>query len=197
MSREIIAVDIDEVLFPFVREFLAWYNPKYATSWEQEHFKSYRFEDVTKRSVPETMEDIYEFCAFANLHIEPIEEAQSAIKTLNENYDLVLLTARHPDYKDPIEAWTQKHFQGMFKSLDMIGYDLVMERPRTKAEVCKDLGAFILIDDSVSHVIECATQGVESILFGDYPWNQIDILPKGVTQCEDWKSVLEFINARN
>ncbi len=194
MGRETIAVDIDEVLLPFVREFLVWYNPRNGTTFAPEQFHTYRFEDITGRSVPDTMKDIYDFCAIPNLHIEPLDEAQAAIAELNKRFDLALLTARHPDYKSPTELWVEQHFRGMFKSLDMIGYELVMEKPRTKAEVCKELGAFMLIDDSLQNVTECARQGIEGVLFGNYPWNQAEELPEDVTRCEDWLAVLEHID---
>ena len=85
---------------------------------------------------------------------------------------------------------------GFFSDVLHIGYADVMEKPVKKVDMCKRLGAIALIDDSLSHVTECAEEGIEGVLFGDYPWNQADELPSGVTRCVDWPAVLEYFDAR-
>ncbi|MGH7234327.1 MAG: hypothetical protein ACREF7_02680, partial [Candidatus Saccharimonadales bacterium] len=73
-------------------------------------------------------------------------------------------------------------------------YAPMMEAPKSKAEVCQELGAIALIDDSLGHTKECAEVGIEGILFGDYYWNQVDVLPPGVTRCVDWQAVNQHFN---
>ena len=37
--------------------------------------------------------------------------------------------------------------------------------------MCKDINALLLIDDSARYAIDCAKNGIPTILFGDYAWN--------------------------
>ena len=83
---------------------------------------------------------------------------------------------------------------GNFVSTTFIGFPEVMEKPLTKAEVCKEIGAVALIDDSLKHLLQCSEVGIEGILFGDYPWNQTDSLPENITRCTNWLEVLEHLN---
>ncbi len=69
-----------------------------------------------------------------------------------------------------------------------------MEMPVTKAEICQKIGAFALLDDSISHLVECAEVGVDGYLFGDYPWNQVEELPNGIVRCLDWQEVADNLN---
>ena len=51
------------------------------------------------------------------------------------------------------------------------------------------LGADILIDDHIAHAEDVAAAGLKAIVFGDYPWNQKEMLPEGMVRCADWTSV--------
>ncbi|HEY5267859.1 MAG TPA: hypothetical protein VII94_01850, partial [Candidatus Saccharimonadales bacterium] len=80
------------------------------------------------------------------------------------------------------------------KDVVMIGWAPIMEKPLTKAEVCIDLGAIALIDDSLPHILHAVESGVEGVLFGNYPWNQTLELPIGAIRTESWPKVLEHFN---
>ncbi|HVX57219.1 MAG TPA: hypothetical protein VHA37_05800, partial [Candidatus Saccharimonadales bacterium] len=86
--------------------------------------------------------------------------------------------------------------EGIFTKLVHVGYHLEMKQPKPKAAVCREVGAVALIDDSLGHVQTCAEQGIDGVLFGDYPWNQAEELPAGVTRCADWAAVLEYFDGR-
>jgi hypothetical protein len=118
------------------------------------------------------------------------------VDELSSDFDLVIVTARHPDYEKNTKAWINSHFENKFHDVIQIGHPDVVEKPQTKAEVCKAIGAIGLVDDSLGHVQKCAAQGLDGILFGDYPWNQSDELPEGVTRCVNWSAVLEHFNGR-
>jgi hypothetical protein len=70
-----------------------------------------------------------------------------------------------------------------------------MDILRSKAEVCQEIGAFALIDDSIGHVTGCAEIGRRGILFGNYPWNQAEILHEDIIRCPDWRIVLDHFDA--
>lgn len=197
MSREVIAVDVDEVLFPFVSEFVKFDNAIYGGEVCAAQFSTYAFEDVLKIPLDESVERVYSFNRADHAHIEPLEQARDALITLSERFDMVIVTARHPQFETNTSSWLQRHLDGFFSSLSHIGYAPLMEKPVKKVDVCRELGAMALIDDSVGHVSECAEAGIDGILFGDYPWNQTNELPAGVIRCKNWPAVLEYFNERN
>lgn len=67
------------------------------------------------------------------------------------------------------------------------------EVKRTKSEVCRVLGADILVDDHIAHAEDVLSAGLKAIVFGNYPWNQRAILPKGMVRRKDWEGVKEEV----
>lgn len=197
MGRETIAVDIDEVIFPFVDEFVVYDNERFGGNFTREDFFCYRFEDVLEIPMEQAVQRVYEFNSADHGHISPLSEAHEAITALNEHYNLTVVTARHPQFEPVTRRWLNRHLPGFFEGVLHIGYAKVMERPVKKVEMCRRLGAIALIDDSLEHVTECAKQGIRGVLFGDYPWNQAEALPEGVTRCADWQAVLRYFDVRN
>lgn len=63
-----------------------------------------------------------------------------------------------------------------------------------KVDLCRELGASVLIDDSLIYAREVASVGIKALLFdleGTYMWNKSDALPLGVTRVFGWDDVLE------
>lgn len=195
MGKSVIAIDIDEVLFPFTREFVKFHNSKYETTLSIDDFLTYEFEHVMDLPVDVAVSRIRAFDALEeNIHVEPLQDAKKALNKLSEKYKLVIVTARDPKFGDATHAWIDKHFSGVFSQVMLIGHPTTMQAYRTKAEVCKELNAVALVDDSVVHVTKCIEEGVEGILFGDYPWSKANSLPKGAARCQDWQAVLEHFD---
>lgn len=61
---------------------------------------------------------------------------------------------------------------GQFKDAHKTGHEVVTKL--SKAQVCADLGAKLLIDDSAENALQCATSKHPTpvLLFGDYQWNK-------------------------
>lgn len=194
MSKEVLACDVDEVLFPLLDNFLEDYNQTNGTDIATRQFMTYDFDKPLGLSVPETVDVLYEYLHTDHSHIEPLEGVEDALGRLSKKFDLEIVTARHPQFEMATLRWLQEKIPMKFRSIKLIGYAAIMEKPVTKAEVCHELGAVALIDDSVEHVVTCAENGVEGVLFGDYYWNQTKELPPGVTRCESWQQVAEHFN---
>lgn len=194
MTKEVIAFDIDEVLYPFTPRFAEYHNRTHGTSVTIADFQTYDFETVLGISVDEAVSRIYAYHEIDDSDVEPIEHAQQALEVLTRNYDLVNITARNPKYEQITKKWIQKNFPGIFRDIVLIGHAAVMEKPRTKTEVCHELGAFALVDDSLGHVYHAVQDNLEGVLFGDYPWNQARELPNGAVRCKDWAAVQEYFD---
>ena len=195
MSKEKIAVDIDEVLFPFIDEFIKDHNTRFATALNKSQFHTYEFSGPLGLDVPKTVERVYAFQKQLDSRSSaPFEESREAVTKLSRHYDLAVVTARHPQFESMTLEWLREHYADSFDSITHIGFAPIMEKPRTKAEVCLELGAIALIDDSIDHILQCSKSGVEGVLFGNYPWNQSNTLPPNVTRCPSWHEVLEHFS---
>ena len=195
MSKEIIAVDVDEVLFPFAEEFIRSHNTKHGTKLEISQFTIYDFDGVLGLSVPETVKRVFDFIyETESMHIIPTQDTIDSVAELSEKFELVVVTARDPRFERLTTDWLEEHFPGHFRGIQMVGYAPIMEKPVTKAEVCSKMGAIALVDDSLSHLVDITEYGVNGVLFGDYPWNRSDNLPSGVVRKNNWPSVLDYFN---
>lgn len=191
MSKELLAIDIDEVLFPFLDRFIAYHNSEYSTKYRKEDFKSYDFSTVLGGSILDTVDRVYEIQhKIEQDPVEPIKQSKEALAALRSKFDLSVITARHPKFEPTTSSWLNKHYGKVIKSVSYIGNAAVMKEPRTKAEVCQEIGAVCLIDDSLNHIIECSEVGIKGIIFGEYPWNQTDQMPVNTVRCPDWPAVL-------
>ncbi|HMH30906.1 MAG TPA: hypothetical protein VK534_00330 [Methylomirabilota bacterium] len=197
MARETIAVDIDEVLFPFAVNFTEFHNREYGTRTALKDIKTYHFQHDFGITMEEAVSRVYEFSGLSHDHIEPLEASQEAILDLSEDYDLALVTARSPRFEASTKKWISRHYGDIFAGATFIDYSPAMEKPLKKIDICREIGAVALIDDSLGHVSECAEVGIAGVLHGNYPWNQANELPELVTRCEKWPAVLEYFNGRN
>lgn len=191
MSKEVIATDIDEVLFPFVEEFSVWHNEEYGTDISPEAFHTYDFELVLQESVPEMIHRVDTFLAKDHSHVAPLDNAKEAIARLGDHYGVKAVTARHPRHETATQCYLTAHFKEIF-GLTLVGHPRTIETVVTKAEICRQIGAIALIDDSLDHVTVCAQEGIDGLLFGDYPWNRYTGLPKRVQHTRNWQEVLDY-----
>lgn len=185
-------------MFPFVEEFSSWHNNEFGTTVSAQDFHSYEFDQVLGISIPDTVERIHAFLELDHKHlgVGPIDQAQEAVQQLARQYELIVVTARHPGFRTMTEEYLDTYFAGCFSEVVTVGHEATMDIVRSKASVCQEIGAVTLIDDSVGHVTACAAVGIPGVLFGDYTWNQVGdgLLPELVTRCKDWPAVLEHLN---
>jgi hypothetical protein len=106
----------------------------------------------------------------------------------------------------------QEHYAGLFTTVRFghhygrAGDD---RKPKSKAEICADLGATMLIDDSLIYALQCS-QTLEHVLLFDYqasyPWNKLKpalagddsaaaavaaALPANVHRVHSWEEALQ------
>lgn len=197
MKKPIIALDIDEVIFPFVAGAAEHHNQHYGTALTQDDFNTFDFWNVWGGTREDTIQKLDDFILRSNhLHLQPIKGAQDAIRLLSKNYDIVLVTARNERLRDATTTWFKEHMPALFEHIHYAGNKYDGHAYRSKLEVCRDLRATLLIDDAPHNVIECSKGGMKTILFGDYPWQtaqDIAKLPPTVVRCKDWTEVLHHL----
>lgn len=188
MQPKIIAIDCDDVLVPTAPAILAYCNKTYGThiTLEQLYSKDsavwgvQNYDDAVKR-----VQAYLDTSEYQNL--PPFEEAIEVLKKLGERYELHIVTARHDQLAEATKRMLAAHFPGLFKSIQFTNH--FGATARTKAQVCQDIGADLLIDDHLNHAELAAQCGIDVLLFGDYPWNKTDSLSSSISRVSDWNDV--------
>ncbi len=92
---------------------------------------------------------------------------------LMKDFDLHIVTARQHAVEDLTREWINKHFPNIFSGIHFGNHYSKSGKSRSKAKMCKEIGAVLLIDDSLSYATQVSREGIHVILFGDYAWNQV------------------------
>lgn len=189
-----IAIDVDEVLADQLSSIIAFHNAKYGTALRREDFATYKFWEVWGGTREEAIQKTRAFHQGPRAaHIAPIAGAQGAIQELSRQHELVVVTARWNDIAAETQQWIEEHFPQAFSQFHFANHYALDGSPeRTKLEICQEVGADLLIDDSLPNVTDMAHIGKRGILL-DYPWNHSDELPQGVSRVHSWSEALQHI----
>lgn len=196
MSKPTIAIDVDEVLADYAAEFVIISNKLWGTDFKVE---DYHEDWLSLWGV-----DMDEAVARGQIMLEDRmherlrhnDEAVDVLNRLAEDYRLIILTARNLKAKDLTLEWLGRHYPMI--SADNVNFAGIWDNPepdaakRTKGAIAKQLGVDYIIDDQLKHCLAANDHGIQSLLFGDYGWNQTDSLPTGVTRVSNWTAVQEY-----
>lgn len=199
MSKITIAVDMDEVLCHFVPKLIEFHNDTYSTDIQFEKFHNYAFHKVWGGSPEETQEKMNLF--FQSKHFQSLERVKGSYESLKLIKDthscrMVIVTSRQLFLRDATESFLNAHFPGsIFDEILMGNHYGETGEKLSKSEMCLKVGASILIDDSLLYANECAKNGIKTILFGNYPWNQSEReLHNLVKRVEKWDEIVSYID---
>ena len=191
-SLPVIAVDFDEVLANFVPSLAAFHNHNYNTTLTIDDFGPYYYQDVWGGSLKESNEKMTRFYNSSFFQdISPIPNAKEVLESLKNNFDLHIVTARPLDQEEASREWIDKHYHGIFKSMQFGNHFSVPSR--SKSAMCRDINAFLLIDDSYIHAKQCMMHShTNVILFGDYPWNSFET-NELIPRAKSWDTVYDTV----
>jgi 5'(3')-deoxyribonucleotidase len=189
MTRLVIAVDCDDVLINTTEYFMSQYNQRYGTLVALEN--AYRHDDPSFNA---TRDQIYErFNVIANSdefgRLIPRADAVCSIRRLARSHELHLLTARQALQERATVRMLNEYFLNSFTEAHYLHQD-------SKGEMCKTLGADVIIDDNAKHLAEAKRCGIkERIWFGSYPWQMHDELFDGFTsRAANWNEVEKIVD---
>lgn len=106
-------------------------------------------------------------------NIKPIPHAFETLQMLKQEYDLHIVTSRQFAIQDTTLEWIEQHYPGLFSAVHFGNHYSKEGKVRSKPEMCRDIGAVLLIDDSLQYAMHCYKADIPVILFGDYAWNQM------------------------
>jgi uncharacterized HAD superfamily protein len=194
-NKPVIAVDCDDVLLPHFENLIDWYNSTYGTNLELADNGNEELGKWGARSIEQAIRNVqayFETDEFKNA--EPMREASTSLLHLKKDYDLIIVTARDTIIEKTTRSWVNEHFTELFEDVHFAAKYSLEGKRRSKAEILRKTGAQYLIDDSLDNIQAALDEGMKAILFGNYPWNQLDTLPDGVVRCADWLAVLEYFD---
>lgn len=192
-QKPVIAVDIDDVLFPFVEGVAEYHNNLKGTQLAVDDFTTYHLNEVWGGTQEETEEIVQAFLSTDHLHLQPQPGVKKALQQLKGDFDVVLVTARNQAFEEPTVTWLRHHLPDLFADVKFAGNPYDGRPYQPKGIVCQELGARLLIDDHPSNLLSAAECGVDGILFGSKAWSVLDESSARIVPCVDWKDVLEYI----
>jgi len=193
-NKPIIAVDIDDVIFPFVPGFVK-YLRKHSIHLKEEDFTIYDLSKIYEIDRERAAQLVVEFVESDHMFSLPVANSVEALKKLSAEYEIIIMTARDKRFEKLTHHWVEKHFGGSYKSIHIVDAHYVAGgSPKAKAEASLRLGVNYLIDDLPVYVDEVAAVGIKCLLFGNYAWNRQAKLHQNVTRVKDWQEVLEYFD---
>jgi len=190
--RKIIGVDFDDVLSDFNDAIVVFYNTKYGTSYTRDHITTYALEDTWGCTQEEAHKRIADF-----YHTEehqktlPVHGAVEGVTALSTHNTLYVVTARPHGFRERTLLWLEKHFPNIFKGVHFTQAYLGDKNARNKAEICKELGIELFVEDSLKNARRIAEVGIPVFLI-DTPWNQGEPHPL-VTRVQSWEEIVKTI----
>lgn len=193
----IIALDMDEVLVKFVERFIEFHDDIYKINSSVEQFTSYNFEVVYGGTREEITEKVRQFFYSGYcIDIKPVDGAKQGVEILYEkHHELCVVTARPHFSKEQTLKSLDILYPDRFSSINLTNQWHSEGERKMKSEVCKELGAKLIVDDSLAHAYDCAENGIDVLLFDDdYPWNQKDDLHERIKRVHSWEEALKEID---
>lgn len=192
-TRPVIAVDIDDVLFPFIEGLAEYHNGLKGTQLTADDFTTYHLREVWGGTQEETEEIVHAFLAADRLHLQPCDGVKQALERLSADFDVVLVTARNQAFEAPTVTWLRHHLPDLFADVMFAGNPYDGRPYRPKGLICQELGARLLIDDHPSNLLSAAECGIDGILFGSKAWSVLETPVSRIVPCSDWDAVLRYV----
>ncbi|PIN13869.1 hypothetical protein CDL12_13501 [Handroanthus impetiginosus] len=199
-EKIVVAVDVDEVLGNFVSALNQFIADRYSLNHSVSEYHVYEFFKIWNCSRDEADIRVHEFfkTPYFKKGIYPIPGARETLQKLSEICDLSIVTSRQNAIKEHTIEWIEKHYPGLFQEIHFGNHFALDGQSRSKSEICKSLGAKVLIDDNPRYAVECAEVGIKVLLFdyeNSYPWCKTDYISQHplVTKVHNWEEVEDHL----
>ncbi|XP_047333739.1 uncharacterized protein LOC124937517 [Impatiens glandulifera] len=195
-EKVVVAVDVDEVLGNFLSALNMFIEDRYSSKHSASDYHVYEFFKIWNCTRDEADIRVHEFfkTSYFKSGIHPIPGARQTLQKLSRFCDLSVVTSRQNAIKDQTIEWIEKHYPGLFQEIHFGNHFSLEGQSRPKSDICRSLGAKILIDDNPRYAAECAEAGMMVLLFdyeNSYPWSKTGSVSQHplVTKVHNWKEV--------
>ncbi|MDQ5885809.1 MAG: hypothetical protein QG628_206 [Patescibacteria group bacterium] len=199
MKKQVIAVDLDDVLASSASAFVEYSNKKWGTNLEVDDYSEHwaQMWGIDIAEALKRRDHIYE--QQVQIKLRSMDNAKDVLVHLARNYRLIIVTSRPIVLQKGTIEWIEKYYKGLFEDIHFAGiwdgkHSLDHANTLTKASIIQELRADYFIDDHPKHCFAVAEAGVQSILFGDYSWSRGLKLPERVTRAENWNAIKEYFD---
>ncbi|HWT40467.1 MAG TPA: hypothetical protein VN081_04360 [Dongiaceae bacterium] len=197
-QRQMIAIDIDDVVADTMSAVQRWANTTTGAQLEGHHYRTsdpywdYYNSIWRRHGIADKLnfEEFLNQMATDQSHIAVQDGAREVIEVLKQQYDVIFLTSRPPAQKEATRRWLDERIDATI-SLYIASNPFTNAGAQSKGEICAELGVNLLIDDSVDNCTNAADYGVTPVLFGNYGWNER--APGTITRCATWYDVREYL----
>ncbi len=187
-----IAIDIDEVLADFIKEFILFFNEKYGVSLSRDNVKSFDLEKDLQISFDERIKMYSEFFESDYFKkVKPVYGAVEAIKLLSKKHNLSVITLRNRSAREATLEWIREHFQDYF-NLDKIYFSQnKCNDGLRKWEIALNEKIDLAIEDATHIINDYSLKGIPTIIM-DAPWNK-ECNPNLTFRAKNWTDILVLI----
>lgn len=193
----IIGIDMDSVIAEIIRPIDLFHNRQYGTSITYTDHADYNLCLYWNCSLDDMYKRIFEFYASPEFQdTKPIVGSQEALTLLAQQHELHLITARPYDVEKQSREWLNEYFPNIFKEIHHT--NLISKGGKgmsiKKSEICRKMGATVMIDDHIDYILDCADNFIMSYLF-PAPWNaDKTVSHPHVKRVAGWKELVGLIN---
>jgi uncharacterized HAD superfamily protein len=191
--KKVLGVDFDDVLVRTGHALAEFHNATYGTAYARDDVTNFDLSEVWDCTPEEADRRIAEFTTTKFHHeAQAVLGARDALQALSETYDIMIVTGRSDEWRDPTIEWLEKNFIGLYREIHFTTSP-GPGRARLKSEIVREFNMVSFIDDALHFAKDVATLGIPVLLF-DTPWNQGTTSP-GITRVHSWKEILGILKA--
>jgi len=196
-SKPVLAVDLDECVGFFVKAIVKWHNRIYGTDHTIGMFSTFRFCDVWGGTDQEVIRKIRKFFVTDDFYnLEPVPGALEALTELKDHFEIYIVTARQNCLEAVTRTWLLRHYPGIFHGVRFGNHYSASGVKKAKSQICEEIGACVLIDDSPKHVEDCARVLPLTVLFNwnnQHNWSTMPAVPERVVEAADWADMKNLL----
>jgi hypothetical protein len=192
MNRELVMVDVDDVLAQHNEALARFAAEQFGAVHEPDAYHG-NLATVWNVSEEEAIERMW---AFTHADVHEFDVVEGAIETIGELYDdfrFMGLSAQ-PKMNAALKGdWVARHFTDLLEEMHYVHpWD---GDKTTKGERCVELGASVLIDNSVKHCLSAARLGITAVLFGKQLVPE-ECWSENLVVAPSWRQVGGYLRAR-
>lgn len=191
-----IGIDLDEVVNEFAKIFLEYYNQKNKTHYQFKDMTNPLFWNHLGLSSEAFFEEFKNFENEYKIGEYPlIKDSKISIHKLAKENEIFFITSRSESKRAETLRFLKRHFGKIKFKLTIASNRVNANKGMTKAQICKDLGISIIIDDGPFMAEQCAKEGIFVLLF-DNPWNKNKLENKydNIRRVKNWKEIVKAID---
>lgn len=129
-----------------------------------------------------------------------MQDSSRVLRDFRDKCRFVVVTSRRTSLEEITRNWLDTYYEGIFEDVLFANhYANDGSNSTTKSELCKSVGAKVLVDDSLEYIKEAAPYVTTAIFFGDYAWNRTsqNDLPSNTKRVHNWRGLASLLHQLN